>query len=167
MTEKELRRLSRVDLLEMLIAQSTELQECKEKLEAAEEALKNREIAVRKAGSIAEASLVLNGVFEAADRACQQYIENIRKYSENREIVCDEMEEQSRLKAQQIISDAEEKSRDMLSQTEKECADMKNKAKEESRRYWEKISSMLEEYYDTHAGLRELLSSIDIPKNME
>ena len=77
MTEKELRRLSRVDLLEMLIAQSTELQECKEKLEAAEEALKNREIAVRKAGSIAEASLVLNGVFEAADRACQQYIENI------------------------------------------------------------------------------------------
>lgn len=35
MTEKELRRLSRADLLEMLIAQSEELREVKERLAAA------------------------------------------------------------------------------------------------------------------------------------
>ncbi len=80
MTEKELKRLSRADLLEMLIDQSKELQETREKLEKAEAQLKKREIAIRNAGSIAEASLILNGVFEAAQAACNEYMENTQKY---------------------------------------------------------------------------------------
>ena len=42
MTEKELRRLSRADLLEMLIDQSEQLQELKTKYEQAEQALQQR-----------------------------------------------------------------------------------------------------------------------------
>ena len=82
MTEKELRRLSRAELLEMLISQSIELQNCREKLAEAEAALQNRSIAIDKAGSIAEASLMLSGVFDAAQLACQQYTDNIRQLSE-------------------------------------------------------------------------------------
>ena len=66
MTEKELRRLSRADLLEMLIAQSEELRDVKERLKSAEAILASRVIEINTAGSIAEASLRLNGVFEAA-----------------------------------------------------------------------------------------------------
>ena len=62
MKEKELKRLSRADLLEMLIDQSKELQEVREKLQQAEAELEKREIAISNAGSIAEASLMLNGV---------------------------------------------------------------------------------------------------------
>ena len=69
MTEKEMKKLSRAELLEMLIAQSIELENCKEKLNAAEVALKNREIAINRAGSIAEASLALSGIFDAAQLA--------------------------------------------------------------------------------------------------
>ena len=72
MKEKELKRLSRADLLEMLIDQSKELQEVREKLQQAEAELKKREIAISNAGSIAEASLMLNGVFEAAQAACRE-----------------------------------------------------------------------------------------------
>ena len=82
MTGKELKRLSRADLLEMLIDQSKELQEVREKLEKAEAELQKREIAIHNAGSIAEASLMLNGVFEAAQAACQEYVENTQKYCE-------------------------------------------------------------------------------------
>ena len=43
---------------------------------------KSRRIELEKAGSIAEASLRLNGVFEAAQKAADQYLENLRQLSE-------------------------------------------------------------------------------------
>ena len=82
MTEKDLKRLSRADLLEMLIDQSVELKKTKKRLRNAENKLGVREIAIDEAGSIAEAALQINGVFEAAQNACEQYMENIRTLSD-------------------------------------------------------------------------------------
>ena len=76
MTEKELRRLSRAELLEMLLAQTEENRQLKKELQEAEESLEDRRIAIEESGTMAEAALRLNGVFEAADRAVQQYLEN-------------------------------------------------------------------------------------------
>ena len=42
----------------------------------------SREIELEEAGSIAEAALRLNGVFEAAQRAAEQYLVNVRSLSE-------------------------------------------------------------------------------------
>lgn len=78
MTDKELRRMSRGELLEMLIAQIEENQRLKQELDQAQEALNNRLITMECAGSIAEAALRLNGVFEAADQAAKQYLESVR-----------------------------------------------------------------------------------------
>ena len=103
MTEKELKRLTRADLLEMLIAQSEELRQVKERLKTAEAALANRVIEIDNAGSIAEASLRLNGVFEAAQAACEQYTENIRLLSERSQLVCRRMEEESREQAERLL----------------------------------------------------------------
>lgn len=77
MTDKELRRLSRTELLEMLIGQMEENEELKKRLEKAEEELANRQIVIQESGTLAEAAMKLNGVFEAADRAARQYLENI------------------------------------------------------------------------------------------
>jgi hypothetical protein len=44
--------------------------------------LNKREIAIESAGSIAEAALKLNGVFEAAQKAADQYLENVRMQTE-------------------------------------------------------------------------------------
>ena len=82
MTDKELRRLSRKELLEMLIEQMNENEELKQKLDRAESELKDRNIMIENAGSLAEAALKLNDVFEAADRAAQQYLENVRRMAE-------------------------------------------------------------------------------------
>lgn len=81
MTKKELKRMTRGDLLEMLIAQMEENESLRSRLEKAEKELENRHINIGKAGSIAEAALLLNGVFEAAEAAAAQYLDSVREYS--------------------------------------------------------------------------------------
>lgn len=56
MADKELRRLSRSELLEMLIAQTEENSQLKIRLEQAEAQLRDRRIEIDKAGSLAEAA---------------------------------------------------------------------------------------------------------------
>ncbi|MGM9550200.1 MAG: DNA repair protein [Faecousia sp.] len=82
MTDKELRRLSRSELLGMLIAQMEENERLRDELDQARAELKSRRIVLSRAGSIAEAALRLNEVFEAADNAANQYLENVRWLAE-------------------------------------------------------------------------------------
>lgn len=79
MTDKELRRLNRAELLEMLLEQSKEVERLKEQNQKLTEQLENRRILIERAGSIAEAALQLNQVFETAQRAADQYLENVRQ----------------------------------------------------------------------------------------
>ncbi len=91
MTDRELRRLSRGELLEMLIEQTEENRQLKIRLEQAEAQLRDRRIEIQKAGTLAEAALRLNRVFEDADKAAQQYLENLRLMTE-KEATYDETE---------------------------------------------------------------------------
>lgn len=63
----------------MLLEQTRRADELQEKLREAEEKLQERTIAIENAGSIANAALKLNKVFEAADAAVAQYIESVKK----------------------------------------------------------------------------------------
>lgn len=82
MTNKELRKLKRSELLEIMLEQQKEIERLQKELEAAEAKLEEKEILIGKTGSIAEAALQLNGVFEAAQKAADQYLYNIRKQSD-------------------------------------------------------------------------------------
>lgn len=79
MADRELKRLSRRELLEMLIAQGRENERLQAEITRLEELLSEREIHLSESGNIAEAALRLNGVFEAAQRAAEQYLENISR----------------------------------------------------------------------------------------
>ena len=89
MTPKELRRLRRSDLMEMLLQLSRENLQLRQDLEDARQQLQEKHIKIEEAGSLAEAALRLNGIFEAAQAACEQYEENIRRR-------CRDLEEQTR-----------------------------------------------------------------------
>ena len=78
MTDKELKRLKRVDLLELFIAQSKENDRLRTELEEMRSKLEAKELTLEKAGSIAEAALRLNKVFEAAQLAADQYILSVK-----------------------------------------------------------------------------------------
>lgn len=79
MTDRELKKLSRADLLELLVLESKENERLRGELKQMQEKLDSRVIEIENAGSIAEAALRINGVFQAAERAAEQYLENIRR----------------------------------------------------------------------------------------
>lgn len=82
MTEKDIKRLSRAELLEMLIEQSKEVKRLKMQNQKLVSQLNSRKIIIENAGSIAEAALQLNGIFETAQKAADQYLENVRQLCE-------------------------------------------------------------------------------------
>lgn len=79
MTERELRKLSRLDLLELLVRQVEENERLRAELKQAQEQLESRELMLENAGSIAQASLQISRVFEAAQMAADVYLENVRR----------------------------------------------------------------------------------------
>lgn len=79
MTDKELRRLSRSQLLELMLAQSKRIDKLERELEKAQDELENRRIVAEEAGSIAEAALRLSGIFEAAQQAADMYLESVQQ----------------------------------------------------------------------------------------
>ena len=79
MTEKELKHLNRADLLELLLEQSRENDRLRQELTEAQTKLDERTIRVESTGSLADAALALSGVFEAAQDACDLYLDNIRQ----------------------------------------------------------------------------------------
>ena len=172
MTDKELRKLSRGELLEMLLAQSKEAESLRSQLEETTAKLESRNIDLSKAGSIADAALELNGVFAAAQAAADQYLENVSRMTGRQEEICAELEAKSKARADQLLSEAkkaleeaEEKRDAMLKETEAQCMTMKAVARREAEQYWADISSRLENFYAEHAGLRELLGQI-APKEL-
>ena len=79
MTEEELKKLSRAELLELLVYQTKKVEDLQDELDEANRRLANRRIMLRNAGSIAEASLEINEVFRAAQAAADQYLENVKR----------------------------------------------------------------------------------------
>jgi len=157
MKEKDLKRLSRVDLLEMLVDQSEELELLRERVQVLEALLEQKELAINEAGSIAEAALQLNGVFEAAEAACAQYIDNIRRLSDRQEAVSRQREQESRAAAAHQLAETQKRCEAMEHGTKVRCAEMVAKAEAASQAYWDEVSRKLDLFYAEHAELRRLL----------
>lgn len=130
MTDKELRKLKRADLLELLIDQDKQMEALKAKLAEAESSLAERSIMIEKAGSIAEASVALNGVFAAAQSAAVQYLENIKEQKKQQEEKCAQMEEESRRQAEELMKETMERCRKLEEETRKRCKRMLDEVQE-------------------------------------
>ena len=148
MTDQELRRLSRRDLLELLISQGRERDALQTELEKMKAELKDRRLSIEHAGSIAEAALQVNGVFEAAQAAAQQYLDNIRQRSEQVERVCAEREAETQRKIDRRLREAEQAARQMEAE-----------AKIKAEAYWKDISERLERFYKEHEDIKALLDA--------
>ena len=144
MTDKELRRLVRSELLEMLIAQTDENDRLKTGVEQAEAQLRDRRIAIDKAGSLAEAALSLNGVFQAAEAAAQQYLENIQRISGQQDAICRSMKEKAEKETEQIRQEAQAHSQ---------------KVHAEADAYWKQVADRAAKLLEDQNSLREMIYS--------
>ncbi len=158
MTEKDLRKLGRADLLELLLRQTEENERLQAELNLARQQLADRRLRMENVGSIAEASLQLNGVFEAAQKAADEYLATIRERSESQDLIFQQMENDAKERAQQLLVDTEMRCKARELATEQACEELVKRSKEESDEYWCQVSQKLDEYLRQHTGLRELLS---------
>ena len=151
MTDKELRKLSRSDLLELLISQTEENQVLKSRVEQMQNQLLDRRIAVDKAGSIAEASLQLNGVFQAAEKAAQQYLENIQRMSEEQDTIGRNIREKATEEAEAIRADAEK--------IRQEADAYSRKVHEQADAYWKQVIDRAAKLLKDQDALRAMVQS--------
>ena len=79
MTEKELLKLKRSEMLEIMLAQSREIDKLRQELEEAKAKVEDRELRLKDCGNIAEASLRLTNIFTEAQKAVDLYVENIKR----------------------------------------------------------------------------------------
>ena len=137
MTEKELRRLSRTDLLELLLAQRKENEQLRCILDETQSQLADRTIKIDNAGSIAEASLQLSGIFAAAQESCQHYVDNVKLLSERQVKLCQQMEDETKAKCDRMVAEAEA----------------------QSQKYWENCAAKIRELVDSFDGLQQALDA--------
>ena len=78
MAEKELRRMSRPELIEIIYALKSNEESLQKKNAHLEEQLNDRTIQISEAGSIAEAALQLNDIFSTAQAAADDYLTSIK-----------------------------------------------------------------------------------------
>lgn len=108
MADKELKRLRRDELLELLIAQAEENEKLYAKLEEAQSALESKKLALDNAGTLADAAISVNGIFNQADAAATQYLENIQAMQKEQEACCRELTEQAKTEAARLVSEAKD-----------------------------------------------------------
>ena len=110
MTGKELKKLSRTELLELLLHQVEENEQLRARLEEVEARLAERAIVMERSGSMAEAAMRLSGVFDQAQQAADDYLESIRLANEEPASYANSIREQARQEADAIIAEAERRS---------------------------------------------------------
>ena len=79
MDDKEFRKLRREDLIEIIYQYQRREQRLIAENENLRAQLEDRRIRMEKTGSIAEASLALSGIFAAAQRAADLYLQSVRE----------------------------------------------------------------------------------------
>ncbi len=161
MVEKNLKKLSRADLIELLLEQTCRVEELEKQLELAKEQLDDKTLRITEAGSIAQASLQVNNVFESAQKAAAQYLENIRTLSEKQEEICAKREAASVEAAKQLILYTREKCRMMEQDTKKRCDEMIVAAEIEAEEIREQAQKSFEEFVLSGSDIKALLDGTD------
>jgi hypothetical protein len=151
MIEKNLKRLSKLELLEMLRSQELEIISLRDEIAKLEEKIKSKKLQVQEAGSIAEASLAVNNIFEAAQQAADQYLMNVK------DRIDVEAEKYIRIK-----STAEQQAAILMSTTEKNCSDREKREREYVDSLWNSLKEKLDAYYTLHPEVRAKLSDEDL-----
>ena len=77
MEKQDLKKIKRKDLLELLLAQTNRIRELDEENIRLQNELNNRKIKIDESGTLAEAALKLNNLFEDAQKAIDDYFYNL------------------------------------------------------------------------------------------
>ena len=109
MTDKEFKRLSRPQLIEVIYQLKLKAEELAKENEKLKRELDDRRIRIHRAGNIAEAALDINNVLQAAQCAAEQYLNEIRTMRAETEASCKKLLEKAHKEAAAITAKAQKK----------------------------------------------------------
>lgn len=130
MTEKEIKKLNRRDLLVLLAEQTARADRLEASIKKAEEKLMERQLVQEECGTMAEAAMRLSAVFQTADEAAAMYLESVRQMKERQENLLQDVESAGQKKKDEIIAQAEAKAAQILEDAEKVMQDARGKAEQ-------------------------------------
>jgi len=114
MTDKEFRKLKRGDLIAIIYEYQKKQEELVKEISELREQLESKNLKINKAGSIAEAVVGLDLLFETAQKTADDYIEQVRLANEEAE-----------KKAAEIIKRAEDEAAEIVLKAKTKAANRK------------------------------------------
>lgn len=106
MTDKEFKRLSRAQLIEVIYQFQLQVDKLTEQNQELERELADKRLRLSKAGNIAEAALEMNRCFRSAQDAADQYLNEIKVIREETEIERQRILTEAQAEAAAIIEGA-------------------------------------------------------------
>ena len=137
MTDQELRRLSRADLIDIIYTLQQQKEQAEQQLAQAQAQLQDRQLRLAHASSIAEAALSLNGVFDAA-QAADQYLQAVRASAA-----------ETQAQKEQILADAERQAKEIVDTAERQAAE-----------HWKRFQLQAGQLIQAHAELQEMFKGM-------
>lgn len=146
MAEKELKKMNRTELVEIIYALQQREEELKKENAVLQEKLNDRIVKIEQSGSIAEAVIVLNNIFQNAQNTADQYIESVRSAQASANEEVQRILSEAQAQANQIIGEAEQRRLSIEQETEREVTEK-----------WNVFDNKVNEILSAHFALRELL----------
>lgn len=154
MADKDLKRLSRADLVEIIYEQQKQMEALQAKVLQLEELQKNRSVCMESAGSIAEAALQLNDVFTAAQAAADQYLASVQSASAESEQKIAQAEHQ----AGTILAEANCRAAAILREAEDCARQTVDAANCEAAQAWSVFQKKADDFIHLHQELNALIA---------
>ena len=106
MTDKEFKRLSRAQLIEIIYQLQLQIDKLSEQTQELERALNDKRLRLSNAGNIADAALEINNCFRSAQNAAEQYLNEIKAIREETEAERQRILAAAQAEAEAIIAGA-------------------------------------------------------------
>ena len=130
MKTKDLKKLTRTELLEMLLHQVEENEELRRQVDELQAELDSRALVMQQSGSMAEAALKLNGVFDQAQQAADDYLRTLQLANAEPEAYSRKIRQEALDEADAIIAEARSRSDRILAEADEYWLHMRQRVQD-------------------------------------
>ncbi|MCD8329747.1 MAG: hypothetical protein LUC27_03535, partial [Lachnospiraceae bacterium] len=148
--EKDLRRMNRTELIEIIYALQQNEKTLRAENEELQRQLDDKLLRIEKAGSIAEAAVGLNHIFEDAEAAARQYLDSVKQ----RDSEAEQRQAEAGEQAAELLASAQSE-KDAAAELLASAQSEKDAAAEQTQRAEEECRSLREQTEAECVALRE------------
>lgn len=145
MSEKDLKKLSRQNIIDLIISQKTRSENLAKRIEILEQHIRSKEIPNKEPGSIVEAGFAVEEIFRVAQREAEQYLETVNKFN---------LEKQAEID----LIDAECQKK--IDETEVRCSKREKQAEEYVNTVSEKVQKLFSQYRSLEESMQDVLMDV-------